>query len=88
MGLKDKYDDINGLMFDRLEKELHIFPLQTIQSMSERWGKSRQNVAMWAQRDPNFPKQLDGIIEKTSKTPRVYPLHEVERFEQEKGLVK
>lgn len=65
----------------------NVFPLQTIQSMAERWGKSRQSVAMAAQRDPRFPRQLDGIIEQTAKTPRVYPLYEVERYEQEKGLI-
>lgn len=70
---------------DRKEKK---FPLQTIQSMAERWRVSRQNVAAWAQRHNDFPKELDGIIEKTGKTPKVYALCDVLKYENVRGLLK
>jgi hypothetical protein len=69
-------------------REYHVFPLQTIQSMAERWGVSRQNVVAWSKRHEDFPKELTGIIEQTAKTPKVYALYEVERYETIRGLVK
>jgi hypothetical protein len=63
-----------------------VFPLQTIQSMAERWGVKRQTVANWAARYNDFPKPLKGLIVETAKTPTVYPLYEVERYEKARGL--
>lgn len=66
----------------------NIFPLQTIQSMAERWGVTRQTVNNWIARHDDFPEPIEGLITKTAKTPNVYPLHEVERYEKVKELLK
>lgn len=68
--------------------EAHIFPLQTQQSMAERWGVTRQNIAAWSKRHEDFPKELEGIIADTKGAPKVYPLYEVEQYENIRGLVK
>jgi hypothetical protein len=64
-----------------------IFPLQTIQSMAERWGLTKQAVAMRAQRDPIFPRPLDGMIAETKGAPKVFALCDVKKYEKEKGLL-
>jgi hypothetical protein len=84
----DITEDNERGIYIKMGREAHIFPLQTLQSMAERWGVSRQNVAAWAKRHDDFPKELAGIIEQTSKTPKVYPLYAVEQYEQMRGLVK
>jgi hypothetical protein len=68
--------------------DLTVFPLQTIQSMAERWGVSKQAVNNWSVRHNDFPKPLEGVIEQTAKTPKVYPLYAVIRYENLKGLKK
>lgn len=65
-----------------------IFPLQTVQSMADRWKMSRQSVAMRVQRDPHFPRPVDGLIARTSRTPRVFSFDEVKAYEEEKGLYR
>ncbi len=65
-----------------------IFPLQTQMSLSKRWGVSRQMVANWAHRHDDFPKEIEGIIAKTSKTPKVYAIADVEKYEKLRGLIK
>lgn len=65
-----------------------IFPLQTQRSLTDRWGVNRSVVANWAKRHDDFPKEVEGIIEKTAKTPKVYALCDVEAYEKKRGLVK
>lgn len=80
---------VEAVLVTQTTKDIQsIFPLQTIQSMAERWGKTRQQVYAWSIRDDNFPVPIDGIIEKTAQTPSVYPLYEIERYEKMKGLRK
>lgn len=81
---------ITNLGTDRLNELMggDIFPLQTIQSMAERWGVSKQTVNNWAARHGNFPKAVEGLIAPTAKTPTVYPLHAVKQYEKERGLLK
>lgn len=83
--------EVSALLDDALEQLKgydRVFPLQTIQSMAERWGVSRQNVYAWSKRHDDFPKELEGIIEKTDMTPKVYALKDVERYERNRGLLK
>lgn len=61
-----------------------IFPLQTIQSMADRWGVTKQRVNNWRDRHDNFPKPIEGLL--AVKTPFVYPLYEVKRYEKEQRL--
>lgn len=79
---KDKTRVFNEAMGEK------IFPMQTIQSMAERWGVHRNVVTNWAMRDAHFPQALSGVITPTSRTPRVYALNDVERYEKLKGLGK
>ena len=79
-------DKVNGVVFEELHWGKKVFPLQTIQSMAERWGVHRNAVSNWMNRHSNFPQPLEGIIEKTGKTPKVFPLYEIERYEKERGL--
>lgn len=65
-----------------------VFPLLTQQAMAERWGVSKQVVANWAQRRDDFPKELEGLIVKTAKTPKVYAYEDVVRYEHKRGLAK
>lgn len=65
-----------------------VFPLQTQTSMAERWGVSRPLVAAWSQRHNDFPKELEGLIEKTAKTPKVYAYEDVIKYEHNRGLDK
>lgn len=65
-----------------------LFPLQTIQSMAERWGVTRQMVNNWSERHDDFPTPLKGLITETAKTPNVYPLNEVEEYEKARGIIK
>jgi hypothetical protein len=66
----------------------NIFPLHTLQSMAERWGLSRQAVYFRSTEHKDFPQPIEGIIEKTARTPNVYPLYEVRRYENARGLKK
>lgn len=72
--------------FDELNHYKNIFPLQTIQSMAERWGVSRQTVVNWSNRNDDFPRELDGLIEQTAKTPKVYALCDVLKYEQQRRI--
>ncbi|MEK4132038.1 hypothetical protein NYE67_20700 [Solibacillus sp. FSL W8-0474] len=63
-----------------------VFPLQTQMSMAERWGVARQVVANWAQRHDDFPKEIEGLIVKTAKTPKVYAYEDVLKYEHNRGL--
>lgn len=65
-----------------------VFPLLTQQAMAERWGVSKQVVANWAQRREDFPKELEGLIVKTAKTPKVYAYADVIKYEHNRGLGK
>lgn len=78
---KDEYLDF--ITYEGLRYK--VFPLQTIQSLSERWNVSRQLVYTWSQSHLDFPKPIEGIITATAKTPTVYPLYEVERYENLRG---
>jgi hypothetical protein len=55
--------------------------------MAERWGLTKQAVAMRAQRDPIFPRPLDGMIAETKGAPKVFALCDVKKYEKEKGLL-
>jgi hypothetical protein len=61
-----------------------IFPLQTIQSMAERWGLHRHNVENWRHRHADFPKPIEGLVD--GGRVHFYPLYEVLRYEQARGL--
>lgn len=74
--------------FVEINTRQKILPFQTIQSMAERWGISRQLVYRWSTEYNDFPKALGGVIEQTSKTPKVYPFYAVEKYEKLKGLGK
>ena len=67
-------------------KAVDIFPLQTIQSMAERWGVSRQAVNNWATRHDDFPKPLEGVIVATARTPLVFSNADMLKYEQKRGL--
>ena len=67
-------------------EQKQVFPLQTQMSMAERWGVSRQNIAARAKRHKDFPKELEGLIEKTAKTPKVYAYADVIAYEYNRGL--
>lgn len=63
-----------------------IFPLFTIQSLSERWGVHRNIVTNWAKRHSNFCEPIAGVVTETKRTPKYYPYYEVIRYEKEKDL--
>lgn len=63
-----------------------MFPLQTVQSLSERWGVTPEAVNTWRKRHTNFPKEIHGIVAQTKGSRRLFPLYEVRRYEQERGL--
>jgi hypothetical protein len=67
-------------------EESRIFPLQTIQSMSKRWGVTNQVLNNWRLRHSDFPKEIVGLVEKTPGLPRLFPLYEVEAYERVRGL--
>ena len=60
-----------------------IFPLQTIQSLADRWKVNRHNVENWRNRHMDFPQPIEGFIE--GKGP-FYPLYEVIQYEQARGI--
>lgn len=61
-------------------------PLQTIQSMAERWGVQAQVVNNWRARHDDFPHPIEGIIEKTARTPLVFSNEDVRRYERNRKL--
>ena len=63
----------------------NVFPLQTNQSLAERWGVTKQNIYAWSRRHDDFPKPIEGVIDRSTK---VYPMYEVERYEKLRGLNK
>lgn len=63
-----------------------FFPLQTFQSMADRWGLTRQNVWMKFKQDAEFPREVSGIITRTARTPKVFSMHDVLRYEKLRGL--
>lgn len=65
-----------------------IFPLQTIQSMAERWGVARQTVNNWMLRHPDFPKPAVGFLVATARTPLVFANVDMLRYERNRGLLK
>jgi hypothetical protein len=78
-GVKDLIKAFNEVAGGR------VFPLQTTQSMAERWGVSKHIVNHWAM-ERDFPTPVHGVVEKTSMTSRLYSLVDVERYEKLKGL--
>lgn len=62
-----------------------FFPLQTIQSMAERWGRRKQFVYRKYRTDLEFPKPVEGIITETAMTPKLFAMHDVERYEKLRG---
>lgn len=73
---------------DELIEYKSMIPLQTQMSLAERWNVSRQTVANWARRHSDFPEEVEGIIEQTAKTPKLYAMADVERYEKLRGLSK
>lgn len=65
-----------------------FFPLQTIQSMAERWGRRKQFVYRKYRTDLEFPKPVEGIITETAMTPKLFAMHDVERYEKLRGYYK
>jgi hypothetical protein len=72
-----------------------LFPLYTKKDLAERWGESIQVVNNWSNRHKDFPKALSGILAKEPEGKRMgggagvgglYPLYEVERYEQARGM--
>jgi hypothetical protein len=61
-----------------------VFPLQTVQSLTDRWKVSKHAVENWRARHADFPKPIEGFIE--GSRARFYPLYEVIRYEQARGL--
>lgn len=59
--------------------------LMTKADMATRWGVSRQVVKNWEDRHANFPKSV--MIVSNGQIP-LYLESDVERYEQERGLVK
>lgn len=63
-----------------------VFPLQTNQSLADRWGLSRQTVHSYSTKHPDFPKPIEGIIAETAKPVKVYAFNDVRRYEKARGL--
>lgn len=67
--------------------DLNIFPLQTLQSLAERWNVQKQLVYKWSKTHLDFPKPIKGLIASTEKTPvpTVFALNDIERYEKLRG---
>lgn len=59
------------------------FPLFTKQALAARWGVDRQTVQNWSARHNDFCKPVEGLVVGAGS---YYPLYEVERYEQLRGL--
>lgn len=75
------------------EKELKEykakFPLQTFNSMADRWDKTRQHVRYLWETDPAFPKEETDLIEQTENKPlRVFSYDDVKKYEKIRGYGK
>jgi hypothetical protein len=75
-----------------LGTEKRLFPLFTAVTMAERWNVSTSTVRNWQKRYDDFPKPIKGIVAER-KNYRAYngteyfPFYEVERYEEERGLL-
>lgn len=68
-----------------LEEIEHLrepYPLQTIQSLADRWGVTRQLVNFWRTTHADFPTPQEGMITPTAKTPLLFSIKEVEQYEK------
>jgi hypothetical protein len=65
--------------------QMELPKLMTKADMATRWGVSRQVVKNWEDRHSNFPKPV--MIVSNGQIP-LYLESDVERYEQERGLVK
>lgn len=61
-----------------------ILPLFTQQALAERWGVKRAAVQNRRARHADFPKPVNGFVEGNRP---VYPMNEVRRYEQARGLM-
>lgn len=75
---------------EKLNEKLNqkMFPLQTVQSLADRWRVNRNVVVNWSQRHNDFPKPINGIIAETKKNKKVYALCDIEKYEKLRGLLK
>lgn len=64
-----------------------VTPLLTKAGMAKRWGLTRTDVQNMVKRDKEFPKPLEGVVEGLRRGQSLFPLHVVEEYEKEKGLL-
>ena len=75
------------LMRDHL-RGLDVIPLMTTTGMALRWGKKPDDVYNLSRRDETFPAPLEGIVKGLRPNQKVYPFHEVVRYEKENDLME
>ena len=78
------------MLWKQINKVLgeELFPLQTVQSMAERWGMKKQAVNWRRVNHLDFPQPMDGVIAKTKGSAQVFPMYAVKEYERKHGLMK